>query len=423
MAGTRTTRTGNTVRNVQGAPGSYSTMSFPASGTTRQTPGPGTFASQYGIPFETSTPSSVAAPPRRTGYVQTSGGVRGSAAPDYSWMNPSGGGGGGYGGSGGGGGPAAPPGIDQATFDGIIGMLSGTTPQTYQYQNLQLSQLPQFQQLDLPEYTGTGFYDFDSSPYDQALSGIETGIADASKSGHMAFDNMAAAYGSTGNPYAQGPKVASQVDPRLLASMEAFSGAGADAAAQTQFEGAQADAAMASVYDLLGASGEQYRQNMVNSVMGDRAQFDQNMASQQNMMNLSVNMALAAAKSQYEKDKWQYGEQIAQQNYQAAVQEAMFNTQGQNDWAMANNSIANQQQVANNQGVNAANAANVGAFNDWVGANTGSIIDLILAGIDPNTGQQTLTLDNPFHNATAPQMQTVGALPQAGAGGRERIMR
>lgn len=330
-----------------------------------------------------SIPSSVRAP---SGPINIPTGGGGEDPLDLSSlfaMFPTGGGGGRGGGGGG------KPGIDQATFNGLLGMYNHMQPPGLEFQNLQLNE------VNLPEYQGTGFYDFDSGLYDQALAGIEQGIGQATEQGMGAFDNMAAAYGNMQNPYTQGPKEAVQMDPRLMASIEANDGAGAKAAGQTQFEGTQADAAMASVYDLLAGSNNRYQEDLVNSVAGDRNQFQQNMNMAQTGMNTQVNMALAQAQAQYEKDKWQYGESIAQQNHQQNIAQIMHN-----------NGIQNQQAQYNNQGVNSMNMQNVANFLDWMNTTGSNITNLAMAGIDPNTGKQTLQLNNPFQGA-APQVQSL----------------
>ena len=78
-------------------------------------------------------------------------------------------------------------------------------------------------------------------------------------------------------------------------------------------------------------------------------------------MNLAVDMREAAARDQYEKDKWQYGEQIALQNYNARREAGMYN----------------------NQGANTVGQANTQALNDVTGGNMGLILDLIASGEVP----------------------------------------
>ena len=47
-------------------------------------------------------------------------------------------------------------------------------------------------------------------------------------------------------------------------------------------------------------------------------------------------MARSRAMTQYEKDKWQYGEEVARMNYNTNMQEAQANNAGQNQVAQAN---------------------------------------------------------------------------------------
>ena len=251
-------------------------------------------------------------------------------------------------GGGGGGGSATTPGLDQGSFDAILDMFRGAQPNRYDHTP-----------IDLPEYNAPKFYDFDPGQFDTARQGIRTGIADARQMGSTAFDRAAQGYQNYQDPYASGPRQYNPgVDPRLLASMQAWGGAGSGAAAETFGEGVQADAAMGSVYDLLGKVGTQFNQGQLAGIEGDRMQLDQRLGGEERMLNLGVEMALARAKSQYQQDLFAYGKAEADKRYEMAVAEAM----------------------ANNQGVNAANQANIQAGNSYNQSILGPLMELLMAG-------------------------------------------
>ena len=242
-------------------------------------------------------------------------------------------------GGGGGGGEAAPD------YSAWGGWAAQAQPGMYDYTP-----------LDLPDYNAPEFYDFDPGQFDVARQGVQTGIADARARGNTAFDRSAQSYMNYEDPFAAGPRTSNPgIDPRLMASMEAWGGAGSSQAAQTFGEGVQADDAMGSVYDLLSKVGAQFNQGQLAGVEGDRMQMDQRLGGEERMLTLGVDMALARAKSQYQQDLFAYGKAEADKRYEIAVQEAL----------------------ANNQGTNNANQMNTQTTNNW---NQG-IIDSILTMI------------------------------------------
>ena len=246
---------------------------------------------------------------------------------------------GGGGGGGGGGGAAVP---DYSAWGGWAA----------QAQPGMFSHTP----LDLPDYNAPAFYDFDPGQFDTARQGVQTGIADARARGDTAFDRSAQSYMNYEDPFAAGPQTSNPgIDPRLLASMEAWGGAGSSQAAQTFGEGVQADDAMGSVYDLLSKVGAQFNQGQLAGVEGDRMQMDQRLGGEERMLTLGVDMALARAKSQYQQDLFAYGKAEADKRYEIAVQEAL----------------------ANNQGTNNANQMNTQTTNNWNQGIMDSILTMI----------------------------------------------
>jgi len=264
-------------------------------------------------------------------------------------QNPGGGGGGrGY----------APAGIDQGTFDSIMKMIGGYTPEKYEYID-----------INTPEYAGTGFRDWDGSGYDTARQGMDTGFSDARLQGTTAFDLADQSLASYQNPYRQGMQQRTPgASQALQNSMNAWGGAGQDAANQESQFGFRQDQGMDSMYDLLGASEDSYTQGLQRGIAGDRMQLDQRLSAEQRMMSLDLDMRQQKAKARYDQEKWQYGEDIALMNYQTEMSNAQANNAGQNQAGQANTGMANENSASNQK----------------------TIIDLILAGID-GSGSQTLT--------------------------------
>ena len=96
---------------------------------------------------------------------------------------------------------------------------------------------------------------------------------------------------------------------------------------------------------------------------GDERRFNESLASQGRTMGLQVDMAMSAAKEAYDREKWEYGEEVATRNYNTRVAAA----------------------TANNQGQNATAQANVQSANQWTGDTAGQLIQLLASGeqIDP----------------------------------------
>jgi hypothetical protein len=188
------------------------------------------------------------------------------------------------------------------------------------------------------------YLSWDPSMYDQANQGITTGIADARKRGTTAFDLAAQQYQNYQDPYASGPKAFSPgVDPALLRSMQAWGGAGSGEAMRQQNYANTADAAMGSIYDLLGNVGQQYNADNLAAVGGDRMQFDQGVDMAGNELRLGSDMARARA----------YGDWRNRDN------------DARNATAAANWGRENQVGEANWGRQNQVNDTNVGTTNQW----------------------------------------------------------
>ncbi len=253
---------------------------------------------------------------------------------------PTGGGGGGRGGGGGGG---AKP-INW----GVMGQAMGYRPQEFTWQNYTPEQ-----------YKGTGFYDFNGGQYDRMRRGVREGLAADLAAGNTAYGDARGELERYQNPfagrqYSQNPEM-SQAMQRMMSANNV------QADPMERARGTQADAAFGNVLALLAGNAGQRQASELRALGGDQRRFGESLNSEGRGMNLAVDMKEAAARDQYEKDKWQYGEQIALQNYNARTQAGMYN----------------------NQGANTVGQANTQALNDVTGGNMGLILDLIASGEVP----------------------------------------
>ena len=253
-----------------------------------------------------------------------------------------------------------------------MGALNSYSPQQYSFDPLT------YQNLELPEYQGTGFYDFDSTMYDQMRAGLEEGLTADRASGMAAYGDARNELAQYQNPYTQ-DFTRNQPMDAAMQKMLAANGLDAGVVGDDLVRGVQADQAMAVTRDLLRGNAQMSQDAQMRALGGDQRRFNESLNNQGRNLGLGIDMALAQARSQYEKDKWAYGEQIAQQNYQTNVQQAMVNHQGQNQTTQANNQMWNSVKQANVQGAN-----------DWNSQQMQTILDLIASGvnIDPSQWQQ-----------------------------------
>jgi len=144
----------------------------------------------------------------------------------------------------------------------------------------------------------------------------------------------------------------------------------------------QADQAFGNVLALLSGAAQNNQASSLRALGGDQRRFTESLQNQGRNMNLGVNMAQARAQEQYNKDKWQYGEEVARLNYNTAMQEAQYNNQGRNQVGQSNN-----------QGQNQTGQGNAQMTNEFNQGNIRSLIELIAGGatIDPAMLQQFLS--------------------------------
>jgi hypothetical protein len=270
-----------------------------------------------------------------------------------------------YGGGGGGSGGGT-AGMSQDAFNSLLQMLASTAPDKLK-----------FERLGFTPYEGTGFYDFDSSRFDQARNRLRGGVAEDVASGNRAYDDAAAEMARTlaNNPYESADWARSGGDiPDVMQSIiAAQGGAGRNVANATQGEAVQADDAFANVLAMLGASQQARNQSTQRALGGDRRRFNEGMRSQRANLEASLDQQLAAARAAYDRERWQYGENIARQNYEARTANAQANWQAKTQ--IENQNVTNQNQWKQQTATEGANlaAANPGLSFD-------ALIKLIAGG-------------------------------------------
>jgi len=273
----------------------------------------------------------------------------------------------------GGGGGAAP--IDyQPWFD----QWSGYKPAQYTYTPRE------YQDFEFADYEGTGFYDWDPTMYDTAKAGIKTGIAGATQAAGNALDRSYNAYGNMGNGFRNANVVRQGgLDPRIQQSMADYGDDGAGGELTSQNAGL--NRGMDGYLNMLAGGSDDYRQHMMASVQGDRASMLDRMGMAEVTLTMGVEMAMVKAKAQYDKDKWQYGEEIARQNYQKNLAIAQANHAGHT-----------QADIDNNRGFNDANNANTLAQNTHESGLRDATLDILgsggkvdTSGYDPYSGRWT----------------------------------
>lgn len=239
--------------------------------------------------------------------------------------------------------------------------LMGRKPQQYSWQDYQ------YQDVDLPEYQAREFYNFDTSQYDKARTGLQQGLAADLSTGNQAYADAGTELAQYQNPFANRAYTQnSPIDASMQRMLQANGGQQDQA---TTNQGVQADQAFGNVLSLLGGAASNQQASAQRALGGDQRRFTESLNNQGRNMGLGIDMAQARAQEQYNKDKWQYGEEVARLNYQTNMQEATMNNQGRNQVGMQNN-----------QGQNQTAQGNAHMSNDWWTNNSKSLIELIAGG-------------------------------------------
>lgn len=255
------------------------------------------------------------------------------------------------------GGASVTPGMDQASFDAAMRMITGSKPSQYNYTD-----------LDLPEYNAPKFYDFNDSMYQDALGTIDAQIAAGRSSGNQTYSDAMYEESLRQNPFGQVSTLTPNVRDAMARMMNA-NGVNPDILAGVTGEGIQADRAFGNLQAMRAGDYEQRAQSNQRALQGDQRRFNEGLDSESRLLSASVQMKLAQAKAQYEKDLFAYGKEEADRRYEIAVAEATTNHTGRNNAAQSN----------------------VDAENSWRQGIVSPIIDLINSGFN-SAGQQGLDL-------------------------------
>lgn len=215
--------------------------------------------------------------------------------------------------------------------------------------------------VNLPEYKPPQFYGFNDAQYTTMKNYIAERLGMARQQGAAAYGEARGQINATPMGFQSAPTT---TDPGMSAAMQrmyAANGVPTSVNEATMNEGVQADRAFGNLYAILGENARQGRASDLRALAGDERRMGEELATQEMNANLSVDMALARAREQYEKEKWAFGEDVARTNWQTRQAEIMYNAQGR-------------QQTANN---------NVDAWNAAQGGNVSTLIDMIASGLKP----------------------------------------
>lgn len=268
---------------------------------------------------------------------------------------PPGSSGGGRGGGGGGGGGAAKP-----NMAGIYSLMSQYKPQQFQWKD-----------LEYEAYKPSKYRPFNSKQYDLMRNGLTEAIGADRASGMATYGDLRNEYAAYQDPFSAQNTVMNPAQNAAMQRMMQANGVPTDINQADTNRGVQADQAFGNLLTILSGVGRQNQDARLRAVGGDERRLNERLDAEQRGGNLAVNMSEAQARDLYEKEKWQFGEQVAQQNYANRMATRQYNNQGQNQTAQSNTQMTN----------------------DVYGGNFKAILDLMAAGMaSPNDMQMAATL-------------------------------
>ena len=237
---------------------------------------------------------------------------------------PSGPGGGGGGGGGGGYGG----GYRQIDMEPVFKLL-GRKPKDYEYED-----------FEFDPYEGQEFRAFNGDRYNQLRTGIQDGVAADRASGMGSFGDARTELQGYVNPFQKTSYTQNEAMPEAMANMLSANGMSFDSG-EARY-GMEADAAFGNLNRTLGAVADQNQASSMRALAGDQRRFNESLDSSQRSMLLSVGQQEARAREVYEREKFEYGEEIARANYQQKVAIAQANHQGRNNTSQANTQVENE---------------------------------------------------------------------------------
>lgn len=241
------------------------------------------------------------------------------ALQNWRTQNPPGGttSGGRRGGGGYGGGMAATAGIDQGTYDYLLGLINKNRPKNF----------------TMDPYVAPEFYDFDTSMYDQARTGLDEGIAADRQYGMGAFADARTELEQYQNPF--DPDTV-YTDPGISDAMrrmiEANDGLGMDEALRQDAIAGEADRAMENTLALLAGVDQQRQASNLRALAGDERGFNERLDAAARNLGLNIDLAQGRAKSAYDKDRFGYEAGNARQGYEDLLGINLMNYQTANDY-------------------------------------------------------------------------------------------
>ena len=239
---------------------------------------------------------------------------------------PGGGGGGGGGGYGGG--------YRQIDMEPVFKLL-GRKPKDYEYED-----------FEFDPYEGQEFRAFNGDRYNQLRNGIQEGVAADRASGLDTYADATTELQSYVNPFQKTSYTQNGPMPEAMADMLSANGMSFDPG-EARY-GMEADAAFGNLNRTLGAVADQNQASSLRALAGDQRRFNESLDSSERSMMLTVGQQEAQALEVYEREKFQYGEEIARANYEAKMQVALSNNQGRNNTSQANAQVENEYMINGN---------------------------------------------------------------------------
>lgn len=269
-------------------------------------------------------------------------------APTPPGGAPPGGGGGGSRGGGGGGMSAT------AKGNNILGLINRYKPQQTTWENLAYK-----------DYQPSAYRQFDSAKYERLKKGLAQAIGADRSAGNAQYAQLGEEMAAYQNPWSNPtPQTTNPAMSTAMTRMMQANNVNPNINQADTNRGIQADQGFGNLLAVLGTAAQQEQASRMRSNQGYQRNLNERLDAELRGGNLGVGMAEAQARELYEQEKWEFGESIAQMNF--------------------NNRMGIDQY--NNQGSNAVSAQNVQGNNAWNQSAIQALIDMIGQGaaIDPN---------------------------------------
>jgi hypothetical protein len=228
-----------------------------------------------------------------------------------------------------------------------MGAVFGNKPREYEWQDLD------FREFDAPE-----FREWNPAKWDKLREGLRAAISGDRKAGNAQYDQMGAELAAYQNPWESAQYATNPAMSDSMRRMFEANGTPLDINQADTDRGVQADQAFGYLTGILGTAADQEQASRMRSNAGYQRNLNERLDAEQRGGDLMVGMSEAKARELFEQELWQYGFDVALQNWQARTANDQYN----------------------NQGVNAASAQNVGMANDFYANREAILTDLIASG-------------------------------------------